>query len=387
MLFKDIIGQQAVKRSLVKMVERGRIPHAQLLVGDEGRGALPLAFAFARYINCEARAGDDACGCCRSCVQMNQLIHPDVHFIFPVNKSKAATRAGSVEGDKPVSDHFLPLWREQVLTSVPEGYFSEQMWYQAIEIDNKQGNISRHEAAEIIRKLSFKAFESSYKILIMWLPERMNDQSANALLKILEEPWEKTLFLLVSEAPERLLKTILSRTQEIHVPGIESGEIARWLETVKGADPATAALYGKLAFGNLLEAIRLTGEAGEREEEFFSLFVQLMRLSYEDRHLELIEWGEAVAVLGRENQKALLENAVRLLRDSYMLSMGVDEVAYLHGQEYAFCKKFAPYVNNRNIEALVAECERAVREIAQNGNPRIIFPHFALSVSKLILRA
>lgn len=385
MQFKDVIGQRALKESLVRMSDNGRVSHAQLFTGKEGTGALPLAMAFAQYINCANPHDGDSCGVCASCVQMNQLAHPDVHFVFPVNKSKSAEAVGGADGDKPVSDHFIARWREQVLRAVPSGYFNEQTWYRTIDIDNKQGNISRYEADRIIHKLSFKAFESKYKILIIWLPERMNDQAANALLKILEEPWENTLFLLVSESPGRLLKTILSRTQEISVPAIAAEDVSAWLQSTKHLPAEKADRLARISFGNILEALRLLDEE-ENDDEHFDLFVQLMRLSYEDKHMPLLEWAETVASLNRESQKAFLENTLRLLRDAYMMSMGMDEVAYLYGKELDFCKKFAPFVNNRNIEALTDETQRTVGDIARNGNPKIVFTHYALTVSKLITR-
>ena len=385
MQFKDVIGQQVLKESLARMADNGRVSHAQLFTGKEGTGALPLAMAFAQYINCTNRQDGDSCGQCASCIQMGQLAHPDVHFVFPVNKSKSAEAVSGADGDKPVSDHFIAKWREQVLQTDPRGYFNEQAWYRTIDIDNKQGNISRHEADRIIHKLSFKAFESKYKILIVWLPERMNDQASNALLKILEEPWENTVFLLVSESPGRLLRTILSRTQEVNVPAIATDDLAEWLRVHKPLPAADAAHLARIAFGNILEALRLLDEDAVDDEQF-DLFVQLMRLSYEDRHMQLLDWAEAVAALNRESQKAFLENTARLLRDAYMLSMGVDEVAYLYGREYDFCRKFAPFVNNRNIDALVEETRRTVGDIARNGNPKIVFSHYALTVSKLIVR-
>jgi DNA polymerase-3 subunit delta' len=268
MQFKDVIGQQALKDSLVRMAVGGRIPHALLFTGAEGSGALPLAMAFAQYVNCAAPHGGEACGVCASCVQMNALAHPDVHYVFPVNKSKSAEAATGAEGDKPVSDQFMAAWRQQVLESVPSGYFSEQTWYRSIDIDNKQGNISRHEADRIVRKLSFKAFESPYKILIVWLPERMNDQAANALLKILEEPWENTLFLLVSEQPERLLPTILSRTQQIAVPSVAAHDLSAWLQVGRGLPAEQADSLARIAFGNVLEALRLLDEEEAGGEDF-----------------------------------------------------------------------------------------------------------------------
>lgn len=378
MQFKDVIGQQEVKQKLISSVERGRVSHAQLFVGDEGVGALPLAIAYAQYLNCPHRHDGDSCGVCPSCYQIGQLAHPDLHFVFPVNTPK-----GKSSSEKPISSRFMPQWRE--LVSSTGGYFNEQMWYEALEIDNKQGNISTFEADEIIRALSFKSFESEYKIVLIWLPERMNIPAANKLLKILEEPWDKTLFLMVSQSPDKLLPTIISRTQGITIPAIEQADLAAWLMSHKNLTEADADKIARLSRGNLLEADRyLQAISSGAGTEAFDLFVKLMRLSYENRHMELLEWAETVAVMGREEQKRLMSNSIRLIRDSYMMTAGVPEISYLFGKEYDFCKKFAPYVNNSNVEQLIAEMELVIRQVGQNGNPKLIFPHFALTVSKLI---
>lgn len=378
MQFKDVIGQQEVKQKLISSVERGRVSHAQLFVGDEGVGALPLAIAYAQYLNCPHRHDGDSCGVCPSCYQIGQLAHPDLHFVFPVNTPK-----GKSSSEKPISSRFMPQWRE--LVSSTGGYFNEQMWYEALEIDNKQGNISTFEADEIIRALSFKSFESEYKIVLIWLPERMNIPAANKLLKILEEPWDKTLFLMVSQSSDKLLPTIISRTQGITIPAIEQADLAAWLMSHKNLTEADADKIARLSRGNLLEADRyLQAISSGAGTEAFDLFVKLMRLSYENRHMELLEWAETVAVMGREEQKRLMSNSIRLIRDSYMMTAGVPEISYLFGKEYEFCKKFAPYVNNSNVEQLVAEMELVIRQVGQNGNPKLIFPHFALTVSKLI---
>ena len=374
MQFKDIVGQDAVKAKLLGGVAQGRVGHAQLFVGEEGTGALPLAIAYAQYLNCPNRTDGDSCGVCASCHQIGQLAHPDLHFVFPVNTPRGKS------GDKPVSDHYIELWREQVLST--GGYFGEQMWYATLDIENKQGNISKFEADAIIRKLSFKAFESRYKIVIIWLPERMNVQASNTLLKILEEPWDNTVFLMVSESPDKLLATILSRMQTVNVPGIDPGAMAAWL-TAQGVSAGDAPALARLSRGSLVEARRCMG-AGSGEDVFFDMFVLLMRLSYEDRHMELLEWAENAASLGREEQKRLMVNSIRLIRDSYMMTAGMDELAFLYGKELAFCRKFAPYVNNNNVEAIVREMELVIAQIARNGSPKIVFTHFALAVSKLV---
>ena len=206
MQFRDIIGQEELKRRLVASVAAGRVSHAQLFTGAAGAGTLPLAVAYAQYLNCRHRADGDSCGVCPDCRQIAALAHPDLHLVFPVNKQ------GKKSGEVITSDAFLPLFRTVFARS--NGYFSPQEWYDALDLGKTlRGAISAREADEIIRKLSFKSFEAEYKVMLVWLPETMNEEAANKILKILEEPWEKTVFLLVSEAPDRLLQTILSRTQ------------------------------------------------------------------------------------------------------------------------------------------------------------------------------
>ncbi len=339
MRFSDITGHGELKQRLAAEVDAGRVSHAQLFAGASGSGVLPLALAYAQYVNCTDRKDGDSCGVCPSCVKYGALAHPDLHFVYPVNS------AGS---KKLLSDAFLSQWRE--IWARTGGVFDEAQWYEAIKIDNKQGIITRAEADEVVRKLSFKAFEARWKVVMVWLPERMRPEAANALLKILEEPWERTLFLLVSGDPGALLPTIRSRVQMVEVAG---------------------------------EAL----EDASVRAEFFDLFAQLMRLSYNDRHMELLEWAEGVAAMGREVQKRFLSYGVAMLRDNYMLAAGMPQVVALTGGELDFARKFSPFIGNHNIEPLVREMELAAAHVVQNGNPKMIFAHFALSVSKLIVRA
>ncbi|MBO5688087.1 MAG: DNA polymerase III subunit delta [Alistipes sp.] len=376
MKFADIIGQQELKRHLAASVDRGRISHAQLFTGAAGTGALPLAIAYAQYLNCPNRKDGDSCGVCPSCQQTAALAHPDLHFVFPVNKQ------GKKSGEVVLSAEFLPRWRECIADTA--GYFTPQQWYDRLDLGKTlRGMISAKEADEIIRRLSFKSFESEYKIMLIWLPETMNDEAANKILKILEEPWEKTIFLMVSERPDLLLPTIISRTQEVAVPRLTVED----LMPMAAGDEQQRRNMARLAAGDLIEMRRLTGgEEDAVRRESFDLFCRLMRLSYNDKHLELIDWADEVATLTREQQRSMLRHAARLLRESYMLHAGLGQISYLWGEEAAFCNKFAPFIGNQNIEFLIGEIEQAMRQVSQNGNPRIIFTHFALSVSKQINR-
>lgn len=378
MRFADIIGQDELKRHLAQSVDAGRVSHAQLFTGTAGSGALALAVAYVQYLCCRRRADGDSCGECPDCRQIEALAHPDLHLVFPVNKQ------GKKSGEVMRSDEFLPQFR--AIFAERGGYFSPQEWYERLDLGKTlKGLIAAREADEIIRKLSFKSFEADYKTMLIWLPEAMNEEAANKILKILEEPWERTLFVLVSEQPDRLLPTILSRTQEVCVPRI-APEVLERVAAEKGiSDPLQARNMARLAGGDVLELGHLAAGASDAlRKENFELFCGLMRLSYNDKHLELVGWAEEAAQLSREQQRAFLRDAARLLRESFMLHAGIREVGYLWGEELAFCSKFAPFVGPQNIEPLIAEIESAAAQIAQNGNPTIVFTHFALSVSKMI---
>ncbi len=376
MRFADIIGQHELKRKLAENIDRGRISHAQLFTGEAGVGTLPLAIAYAQYLNCPNRHGGDSCGECPSCRQISELAHPDVHFVFPVNKQ------GKKSGEIVLSRDFMPLWRE--IVSQTGGYFTREQWFERLDLGKTlQGIISAKEADEIVRNLSFKSFESEYKIVIIWQAETMNDEAANKILKILEEPWDKTLFLLISERPDRLLRTITSRTQEVAVAKLDIASLESTAPNI--TDPMQRQNMARLASGNLIEMRRLaTGDEDSSRKESFDLFCRLMRLSYNNKHLELIEWADEVATLSREQQRSLLSHSARLLRESYMLHAGLGSISYLWGEEAAFCSKFAPYIGNQNVEFILGEIELALRQINQNGNARIVFTHFALAVSKTI---
>ena len=380
MRFADITGQEDLKRHLAQSVDAGRVSHAQLFTGLAGAGALALAVAYVQYLCCRHRRDGDSCGECPDCKQIAALAHPDLHLVFPVNKQ------GKKSGEVMRSDEFLPRFRE--LFTERGGYFSAQDWYDRLDLGKTlKGMIAAREADEISRKLSFKSFEADYKTMLIWLPEAMNEEAANKILKILEEPWEKTLFLLVSEQPDRLLPTIISRTQEVAVPRIAPDVLEGVAHGQGIADPVKARNMARLAGGDLVELQHLVaGENDALRKENFDLFCGLMRLSYNDKHLELVTWAEDAAQLSREQQRAFLRDASRLLRESYMLHAGIHEISYLWGEELAFCSKFAPFVGSQNIEPLIGEIESALAQISQNGNPTIVFTHFALAVSKMIKR-
>lgn len=376
MKFAQVTGHEQLKERLRKNIDEGRVSHAQLFAGNHGWGTLQLALAYVQYLHCPNRTNGEPCGVCPSCVQMQSLTHPDVHFVYPTIKPKGSSTP-------PTSDLYIEQWREVVGEN--DACFDEHAWYEAIGADNAQGLITAKEADEIIRKLSYKAFEGKWKSVVIWAPEKMHPNCTNALLKILEEPWENTVFILISEHPEALLDTIISRCQSVNVGRIEQEALRSYATRSLGATEEQADVVAKLADGSLLTLRRVVAEGSDGSAtDNFELFTRLMRLSYSNKHLDLFEWAEQVAAMGRENQKSFLEYSLRLIRESYMLTAGMESVSYLWGDEKAFCSKFAPFVANHNVEAIVAEIERALRDVGQNGNAKIVFTHFALAMSKLI---
>lgn len=370
--FRDVIGQEAAKQRLLQEAGEGRIPHAQLFCGPEGAGKLPLALAYAKYLCCTNPGPEGACGTCPSCVKWNKLVHPDVHFMFPIVKS--------AKGKKEVCDDYLADWRHLLMNNP---YFALPHWLSAMGAENGQVLIYARESDEITRKLSLKSVEGGYKITIIWLPEKMHEACANKLLKLLEEPPEKTLFLLVSEMPEQLLSTILSRTQRFSVPRIAEADIALALRdkyAVQSADADAIAHMANGSFVKALESISLN----EENQLFFDLFVSLMRLAWQRKIRELKQWSEQVAGLGRERQKNFLDYCQRMIRENFIYNLHQPEMNYLTRPEENFAIRFAPFVNERNVVGIMEELSEAQLHIVQNVNPRMVFFDFALKMIMLL---
>lgn len=382
MRFKDIIGHDEIKRHLCETVRNGRVSHAMLFTGAEGVGALPLALAYAQYVNCRHRTDEDSCGECPECYRMERMEHPDCHYIYPVNVSKEAVVTGRAD-EKPRSEQFVHLWRR----AVPQtgGYLTEQEWYAELGIENQQGIINKNDANELVRQMGFKSFEGGYKTVVVWLPERLHEAAANTLLKLVEEPPERTLFLFVSAEPERIIATIRSRTQIVALPGVPDEVIARELAARLGVAPERASRVAHLAQGSWGAALRMTqGGANTAAAEHQDRFIRLMRLCYQEKYLGLFDWAEEMAPLGREAQKQFCTAALGIVRECYLTGIGLARIAYADPAREQFCRNFAPYVSHITVEAFVAEFERLLAHIRQNGNPRILFTHFAMSVCKII---
>ena len=375
MYFKDIIGQQDVIERLVKDAQAGTVPHALLFCGPEGTGKLQTAIAFARYLLCRDKGnGTDSCGKCPACVKMDKLVHPDLHFVFPViNKSKSSERS-------TVSDDEITTWRECVLD---KQYFGFEEWLSAIDADNKQASIFVTESEQILSKLSLKSVEGGYKIMIIWHAEKMNQQCANSLLKLLEEPPAGTVFILTTDAPEQMLETILSRTQRIDFRHIPEQVIA---EKLQGPgyqlDSETAQRISHLSGGSWLKAIS-TLRINTESEEFFDYFTGLMRLAYGRKLKELKLWADNVAGGGREWQKRFLAYCQRMIRENFICNFHNPELNYMTEREQQFSVKFAPFVNEKNIIGLMEVLSDAQRDIEQNVNSKMVF--FDLSLKTIML--
>lgn len=370
--FHDVIGQENVKQQLLLEASEGRVAHALLFCGPSGSGKLALALAYARYLCCSNPNSHDACGTCPSCVKWNKLVHPDVHFVFPIIKNAKAK--------KEVCDDYLPYWR-QLLTESP--YFAWEHWLEKMDAGNGQAIIYAKESDEIARKLNYKSSEGGYKITLIWMPEKMHEVCANKLLKLLEEPPQQTVFLLVSETPERILPTILSRTQRINIPRINDSDIMAALQEKYGVEPQASQAIAHLANGSLLKALEAI-QLNKENEQFFKWFVSLMRLAYQRKIHEMKQWSEQIAGLSRERQKDFLAYCQHMLRENFIYNFHCKEMNYMTVAEQQFATRFAPFVNERNVMGIMHELSEAQIHIEQNVNPRMVFFDFSLKMIVLL---
>jgi DNA polymerase-3 subunit delta' len=370
MLFADIIGQAAIKERLIRSVKENKISHAQLFCGKEGIGKLPLAIAYAQYICCTDRKENDSCGVCPSCVKFNKLSHPDLHFVFPIVKQGSSAT---------VCDNYINEWREIILERT---YFSYNQWLLQLNAENKQATIYSNESEEISRKLSLKSYESEYKIMIIWQPEKMNEACGNKILKILEEPSDKTLFLLVTENPDAILTTILSRTQRINVPAIEIEDLSKALVEKFKISDEEAVNISRIANGSYIPAVENIEMSSENKENL-DRFIAIMRLAYMKDVKGIKLWSEDMAKIGREQQKHFLAYAQRMIRENFILNFRNNNLNYMTKSEQDFSVKFSPFINERNIFDIMNEFALAERHIEQNVNSKMVF--FDLSLKFIVL--
>lgn len=399
MQFKDVIGQEAAKQTLRKAVKSGRIPHAQLFMGKGGVGKLPLALAYAQYLACEHRTDEDSCGVCPSCLQFSKMQHPDLHFAFPIVKPDSGSNK------EVVCDDFLSTFIEKVSKNP---YISFAEWSKELS-SNKQPSIYEKESSEILRKLSLKAYSGEYKIMIIWQADRMNKDCSNKILKILEEPYDKTIFLLTTENPELLLPTIVSRTQSIWFPPLSEQELeTAILQRYPEVSPEQAHDIAHVSGGSLhlannkLNKQDKKNKKGKKEEKEepdeqtrnFTLFQTLMQNVYTmitscdqqekaDALIALRTWSLTMTetkTMGREQQKSFLQYAQRQIRENFIYNFGLPQLNYQTAEERAISAKIAPFFNQYNVPLVMNDFEEAEKQIAQNANAKIVFFDICLNM-------
>ena len=370
MLFRNIIGQEQIKKRLIRSVKENRVSHAQLFLGQEGCGNLALALAYAQYISCENKGKDDSCGVCRSCIKFEKIAHPDLHFLYPFSATK----------EKPVSTSFISEWRSLLIRK--NGYVTLPEWFAAIGMDGKQGIINAADCNEVIKILSLKSYESEYKFMVIWMIEKLFHAAAPKLLKILEEPPDKTLFLLICENSDQVINTILSRTQIIKIPRIPDKDIVHALIQQHQISPKRANEIIHIADGNYNEAISLASNTQAKEN--FEILRDWMRMCFKDQVAELIGWIDKYSKTGRENQKVFLLYSIGVFREALLAGSGLVDLLKTEGEEREFVNKFSPFINLKNTAQIIQEFNDAIFHIERNANPKILFLDLSLKMIDLL---
>ncbi len=371
MLFADVIGQSRIKEKLIQSIQEGRVAHAQLFLGMNGTGALPLAMAYAQYLNCTNKLDHDSCGNCPSCHKMQTFTHPDMHFSYPFipQKSNSATE----------STAYFKEWKEALQLNPYQNYAD---WMDCLDAENKQGNISATECRSILRRLTLKPMYEGFKILIMWLPEYLGTQG-NILLKSLEEPPENTLYILVAENEELILPTILSRTQVIRVPRLKEEEITEKIMQVYGLKTDEAQRIAMLADGNYNEAQKLVQST---ENDYSKEFIDWMRMCFVLNMPALLKWIDAMAATGRENQKGFLAYSIGLLRECLLKNKHLPVLNRALINDADFMQKFPTFIHEGNIYDLVKHFNESHYYIERNAHPKILFFNLSLLIHELLKR-
>ncbi|WP_337043036.1 DNA polymerase III subunit delta' [Emticicia sp. 17c] len=364
MLFREITGLQDIKQSLVGTVANNHVAHAQLFHGGEGTANLALALAYATYVNCENKQADDACGKCPSCLKMSKLAHPDVTYIFPTAGGKSV-----------LSENFMAQWRSFV-KETPFGNLSD--WLEKIGV--KQGNIPAEEARQLIQKLALKSYEGGYKIVIIWQAEYLHNTTANALLKILEEPPEQTLFLLVVSSMERLLTTIISRTQRVAIRKFSENELVQYLAT-KDVSQERARQIAFLSEGNMHKALEILEKAEDTDHAWFANW---MRMCYALNLQKLVPMADEFDARSKEQQKGLLEYGLSIFREIFLYSNGGQNLIRLENDELVFVQRFSTAINMNNLEQIIDTLGEAFYHIERNARAKIVFLDISLIIARLM---
>ena len=378
MLFSEILGQEHIKSQLTKSADFGRIPHAQLFVGAEGSGTLPMAIAYAQYLLCqntngENNQGNEACN-----LKFKNLSHPDLHFVFPVATNDKVK-------SHPVSKHFMEEWR-QLIDKQPYGNLFD--WYRLLGIDNKQGQIGVDEAQDIVKALSLKSYEGGYKVMLIWMAEKMNNSAANKLLKLIEEPPNKTVFIFIAEDEEQIINTIKSRCQVLHFPPLAEAIIKNALMANYQIPDADATKIAHQANGNYNKACDLVYSDSE-DTQFEEWFVFWIRSAFKAKgnksaiH-DLISWSETIAKTGRETQKQFLTFCLDFFRQALLLNYSAEKLVFMEPKTGFSIEKFAPFVHGNNIMEISSELQDAIYHIERNGNSKIILTDLSIKLTRLL---
>lgn len=379
MLFSEILGLPHIKNHLTTTANRGRIPHAQLFSGNHGSGLLPMAIAYAQYILCDNQNSENNSGNKICNTRFNTFSHPDLHFAFPVATTDKIK-------SHPVSNNFLDSWRE-FLTENPYGSLFD--WYQKLGIENKQGQIGVDEAQEIVKSLSLKSYEGGYKVMLIWMAEKMNTSASNKLLKLIEEPPDKTLFILITEDEEQIIQTIRSRCQILRFPALSEAVITERLIKTNNLDELSAKKVAIRANGNYAKALQISKNISG-DSQFETWFIEWVRNAFKAKgnkaaiH-DLISWSTEIAAIGRENQKSFLLYCLDFFRQALLLNYKAEGLVYMQPQTANFkLKNFASFVNGSNINAITAEIEDAIFHIERNGNAKIILTDLSIKLTRLL---
>ena len=379
MLFSQILGHDSIKSHLTKSASSGRIPHAQLFVGPEGIGTLAMAIAYARYILCQNIGSENEGGNAACNLKFDHFSHPDLHFIYPtVTTTDVKT--------KPKSSDFIADWRQFISENPYGGLFD---WYKLLGVENKQGEIRVDDAADILKSFSLKSYEGGYKIMIVWMAEKLNIPASNKLLKMLEEPEDKTLFILITENESGIIQTIRSRCQVLHFIGLPEKTITDTLVSRENTDPKLAAKIAHQAQGNWNKALHILHSDNE-ELPFEEWFVVWVRAAFRAKGnaaaiQDLILWSEQIASLGRETQKKFLHFCIEMFRQAMLLNYQTADLVYLEPKIEKFSlENFAPFVNGNNINDIFKEISDAVFHIERNGNAKIILTDLSIKLTRLI---
>lgn len=374
MQFRDVVGHEELKRQLINEVNKDKISHAQLFLGKPGFGGLPLALAFVQYLYCEDKKETDSCGECASCKKVQGLIHPDLHFSFPivlaVDKSK-------------LSDTFIQPWREQIMENP---YFDLNDWVKKIDSKERKPVIGTEQSQEIIRKLTLKSYEGGYKVMFIWMAEEMNPTCSNKLLKILEEPPARTLFILLTESSEQLLPTIISRTQPLRVPRVDSLDVEVFLKKKLNIGASSAESIISRAEGDLIEARRIA-EAHADQDANRESFVQLMRVCFKRDVIAMMDWAEDLSSMNKERQKLFLVYALHMFRQSLLKNYTDDQLTRVSNEENEFLDNFSRFVTGNNIFDFSKSFNNAHYYLERNANPKILFTDLCFNVMRFIHKA